>query len=195
MRQPTTGPASDQRGSGIAAASFRRRRFSGVSWAAGSPERPFFAMSNVSALTTAAAPVFGGTALNACLADVRRGYLVVLDERVRRIGLLPEAESRSLGRHLRHLGTLAPIYPEWLGDRRFAEAHGCRFAYVVGEMARGVATANMVVAAGRAGLLGFFGAAGLPPRAHRPGDRHRCAGHRGSIVGKQPHSLPQRTRS
>ena len=58
-------------------------------------------------------------------------------------------------------GQLAPIYPEWLGDRRFSEAHGCRFPYIVGEMARGLATPAMVIAAARAGLIGFYGAAGL----------------------------------
>jgi trans-AT polyketide synthase/acyltransferase/oxidoreductase domain-containing protein len=59
------------------------------------------------------------------------------------------------------IATLPPIYPEWLGDRAFLEAHAIRFPYVVGEMARGIATAEMVIAAGEAGLLGFFGAAGL----------------------------------
>lgn len=63
----------------------------------------------------------------------------------------------------RVLGTLPPLYPEWLGDRRFAEVHGCRFPYIVGEMARGVATPAMVIAAARAGFLGFYGAAGLSP--------------------------------
>ncbi len=57
---------------------------------------------------------------------------------------------------------LPPVYPEWLGERAFSEAHGARFAYVVGEMARGLATPQMVVAAVRAGCLGFYGSAGLP---------------------------------
>lgn len=56
---------------------------------------------------------------------------------------------------------LPAVYPEWLGDRSFTTAHGCRFAYVVGEMARGIATPDMVVAAVRAGFCGFFGSAGL----------------------------------
>lgn len=59
------------------------------------------------------------------------------------------------------IGILSPLYPEWLGDRGFAETHGCRFPYVVGEMARGIATADMVIAAARAGLMTFFGSAGL----------------------------------
>ncbi|MEU5185528.1 PfaD family polyunsaturated fatty acid/polyketide biosynthesis protein [Streptomyces klenkii] len=61
------------------------------------------------------------------------------------------------------IGTLPPLYPEWLGDRSFGEAHGVRFPYVAGEMAGGIATAAMVTAMARAGMLGFFGAAGLYP--------------------------------
>ncbi len=57
---------------------------------------------------------------------------------------------------------IPPVYPEWLGDRGFTAVHNTRFAYVVGEMARGIATPEMVVAAAKAGLLGFYGSAGLP---------------------------------
>ena len=58
--------------------------------------------------------------------------------------------------------TLPSIYPEWLGDRAFSGTHGSRFNYVVGEMARGIATPRMVVEAVRAGCVGFYGSAGLP---------------------------------
>jgi trans-AT polyketide synthase/acyltransferase/oxidoreductase domain-containing protein len=61
------------------------------------------------------------------------------------------------------LGTLPALYPEWLGDRSFCETHGVRFPYVVGEMARGITTARMVIAMARAGMMGFFGAGGLAP--------------------------------
>ncbi|MFC7275976.1 PfaD family polyunsaturated fatty acid/polyketide biosynthesis protein [Paractinoplanes rhizophilus] len=59
------------------------------------------------------------------------------------------------------LGTLPALYPEWLGDRSFHRTHGVRFPYVAGEMANGIATVASVVAMARAGMLGFFGAAGL----------------------------------
>lgn len=59
------------------------------------------------------------------------------------------------------IGVLPPIFPEWLGERAFLSAHGARFTYVVGEMARGIATAEMVVAAAEAGLVAFYGSAGL----------------------------------
>ncbi|MFC8393636.1 PfaD family polyunsaturated fatty acid/polyketide biosynthesis protein [Streptomyces sp. NPDC057238] len=69
--------------------------------------------------------------------------------------------SRAVG--LPWLGTLPPIYPEWLGDRSFTEAHGARFPYAGGEMAGGIATVAMVVALAEAGLFGFFGSGGLLP--------------------------------
>jgi PfaD family protein len=59
------------------------------------------------------------------------------------------------------VGWLPPIYPEWLGDRRFLQVHGVRFPYATGAMANGIATPRMVVAMGQAGMLGFFGAGGL----------------------------------
>ena len=59
------------------------------------------------------------------------------------------------------LAVLPPLYPEWLGDRSFGEVHGTRFPYVSGAMANGIATTDIVIAMGRAGFMGFFGAAGL----------------------------------
>jgi PfaD family protein len=59
------------------------------------------------------------------------------------------------------LGVLPPLYPEWLGSAEFLQAHDLRFAYVAGEMARGIATVEMVLAMADARMLGFFGAAGL----------------------------------
>lgn len=59
------------------------------------------------------------------------------------------------------IGTLPPMYPEWLGDRTFAATHHARFPYVAGEMANGIASARMVTEMARVGMLGFFGAGGL----------------------------------
>lgn len=63
--------------------------------------------------------------------------------------------------HLGILAVLPPIYPEWLGDRTFLAAHRVRFPYVIGEMARGIATPAMVIAGARAGVMAFYGSAGL----------------------------------
>jgi PfaD family protein len=80
-----------------------------------------------------------------------------------RLGVASDGELASkAGPHaLPLVATLPPLYPEWLGERSFGEAHGVRFPYVAGEMANGIATARMVAAMADAGMLGFFGAAGL----------------------------------
>jgi PfaD family protein len=60
------------------------------------------------------------------------------------------------------VGTLPPLHPEWLGDADFLAAHQVRFPYVAGAMAGGVSSPGMVIALGRAGMLGLLGTAGLP---------------------------------
>ena len=62
------------------------------------------------------------------------------------------------------MATLPPLYPEWLGNRQFCEVHGVRFPYVAGAMARGIASAEMVIEMARAGMLAFLGTAGLSPQ-------------------------------
>ena len=92
------------------------------------------------------------------------------------------------------LGVLPALYPEWLGDRSFCEAHGVRFPYVAGAMANGIATTRMVVELARAGCLGFFGAAGLDAGSSRSGPRRARAGARPGRpgLGLEPHPLAER---
>jgi PfaD family protein len=52
---------------------------------------------------------------------------------------------------------------ENLGDPAFCADHGLRFAYVAGAMANGIGSADIVEAMSRAGMVAFFGAAGLAP--------------------------------
>jgi PfaD family protein len=59
------------------------------------------------------------------------------------------------------LATIPAIDPVDLGDASFCEAYGVRAPYVSGAMAGGIASADLVIAMGRAGLMGFFGAGGL----------------------------------
>jgi PfaD family protein len=80
-----------------------------------------------------------------------------------RIGILIGAFAQAEAERADWLGSLPPLWPEWLGDRSFQETHGTRFAYCTGAMANGIATVEVVSAAARAGCLGFFGAAGLMP--------------------------------
>lgn len=53
------------------------------------------------------------------------------------------------------------LHPQKLGDPLFKRKLGIRYAYVVGAMANGISSMAMVEKVGRAGMLGFFGAAGL----------------------------------
>jgi trans-AT polyketide synthase/acyltransferase/oxidoreductase domain-containing protein len=52
---------------------------------------------------------------------------------------------------------------ERLGDASFCADHGLKYPYFAGAMANGIGSAEIVESTSRAGLLGFFGAAGLPP--------------------------------
>lgn len=54
-----------------------------------------------------------------------------------------------------------PLHPENLGDPNFKKTHNLRYAYIVGAMANGITSVEMVEEAGRSGMVGFFGAAGL----------------------------------
>ncbi|GAP15603.1 PfaD family protein [Longilinea arvoryzae] len=59
---------------------------------------------------------------------------------------------------------LAPAVPlESLGDPAFCTTYGTRYALYGGAMANAIASLEMVVALGKAGMLGSFGAAGLSP--------------------------------
>jgi PfaD family protein len=55
-----------------------------------------------------------------------------------------------------------PLPPEQLGDRRFCRDMGITYPYLGGSMAKGISSVAMAEELGRAGMLGFFGAAGLP---------------------------------
>lgn len=53
--------------------------------------------------------------------------------------------------------------PATLGDPAFRRDHGLQYNYYAGAMANGIASVELVQAMGEAGMLGFFGAAGLAP--------------------------------
>ena len=63
----------------------------------------------------------------------------------------------------RILAAAPPAPPESLGSAAFRAAHGVRFALYAGSMAHGIASERLVEAMGRAGFLGFYGAAGETP--------------------------------
>lgn len=55
-----------------------------------------------------------------------------------------------------------PLIPEQLGDQGFCNDLGIRYPYIGGSMAKGISSVAISEELGRAGMLGFFGAAGLP---------------------------------
>lgn len=77
--------------------------------------------------------------------------------------LSADAQSCSAADGLPLLGFAPALRPQQLGDPEFRARHGLRYAYIGGAMANGIASEDMVIALGRAGLVGFFGAGGLEP--------------------------------
>lgn len=56
---------------------------------------------------------------------------------------------------------VSEIAPESLGSDAFRKAYGLKYAYLSGSMMQGIASAELVVRMGRAGLMGFLGTAGM----------------------------------
>ncbi|MTH96160.1 PfaD family polyunsaturated fatty acid/polyketide biosynthesis protein [Roseibium sp. RKSG952] len=106
------------------------------------------------------------TLLQLCLDRFRDDAVIVSDDRGHRwAGLTQKSVSNpdtGLENNARDVvGSLPGIFPEWLGNRDFGQVLDCRFPYVCGEMARGIASPEMVIEAVKAGFAGFFGSAGL----------------------------------
>lgn len=69
------------------------------------------------------------------------------------------ADHLQYGKHFS--GMVLPCSLSGLGDPLFCADHKIKLPYVGGSMAKGISSVAMVQAFGRAGMLGFFGAAGL----------------------------------
>jgi trans-AT polyketide synthase, acyltransferase and oxidoreductase domains len=68
----------------------------------------------------------------------------------------------AIDRPFTHEGvTVPPVLPRDLGDRGFLADLGLSHPYVTGSMANGIGSVEVVEAMAHAGMLGFFGAAGL----------------------------------
>lgn len=113
-------------------------------------------------------PSFDPTELVEAIQHVRETAYVVVDPATGQRGIAsggaihtPAANGNGASTGLPVTAILPPLYPEWLGDRSFNEAHGTRFPYVSGAMANGIATTRLVIEMARNGFLGFFGAGGL----------------------------------
>lgn len=80
-----------------------------------------------------------------------------------RIGVANGGELVSAGRGLEVLAMTPPMTPSQLGDASFREDYNLKYCYKTGAMANGIASEDLVIAIGKAGFLGSFGAAGLVP--------------------------------
>ncbi len=69
------------------------------------------------------------------------------------------------GNHLQaeRLAYVPPMLFESLGDPTFMQTYDTSYPYYAGAMANGISSVGMVVALGKAGMMGSFGSAGLSP--------------------------------
>ena len=74
---------------------------------------------------------------------------------------LPSGDPASQERRFPWTAFVPPLHPASMGSSDFMRTYGLRYPYVVGAMANGITSTKMVESAGRAGMLGFYGAAGL----------------------------------
>lgn len=88
----------------------------------------------------------------------------VVEDFAGRIGIANAGELTTDSKGLQVLGMVTPMTAEQLGDSTFRRDYKLRYAYKTGAMANGIASEALVIAMGKAGLLGSFGAAGLVPK-------------------------------
>ena len=80
-----------------------------------------------------------------------------------RIGLSNTGTLVSEGRGLQVLAISSPMTAAQLGDSSFRTDYKLKYAYKTGAMANGIASADLVIAIGKANLLASYGAAGQVP--------------------------------
>ena len=105
---------------------------------------------------------FDATGIREKLARTELPCFVVQDFRGR-IGISTEGELATDGKGLQLLAMASALPPSQLGDPDFRRDYNLKYAYKTGAMANGIASEELVIAIGKAGLLGSFGAAGLVP--------------------------------
>lgn len=105
-------------------------------------------------------PIFDADAMHRLLADTARPLLLVRGGG--RTGLF-DGDPAQLPSTLEALAALPGLAPKQLGDTDFRRTYHSRYAYMTGAMANGIASAELVIAMGRAGLLASYGAGGVLP--------------------------------
>ena len=105
----------------------------------------------------AAAVVYEPDAIKERLSQLHLPCYIITDGD--QIGMASQAQLGGNG--LPVIAYSAPTTAADLGAESFKKAHNVRYAYHCGAMANGIASENMVIALGKAGIICSFGAAGL----------------------------------
>ena len=103
-------------------------------------------------------------------ADIRNKLLhlnqtvyVVQAEEAAGVCLAEDLTDANSGTKMQLLAHAQSMQVGQFGDPDFMRSYGLNMAYMTGAMANGIASEELVIAVGKAGLLGSFGAAGLVP--------------------------------
>ena len=97
------------------------------------------------------------------LLHLNQTVYVVQAEAAAGVCLAEDLTDANSGTKLPLLAHAQPMQVGQFGDPEFIRSYGLNMAYMTGAMANGIASEELVIAAGNAGLLGSFGAAGLVP--------------------------------
>ena len=101
-------------------------------------------------------------------ADIR-GVLLQLDKNIwavkegERIGFTASGSACPDPQELDVLAMAPRFTADMLGSRSFCSTYGTRYAYYAGAMANGIASEALVIALGKEGFMGSYGAGGLAP--------------------------------
>ncbi len=104
--------------------------------------------------------------LRALIDDINSPLFVVKqsgDLKLTNKGTITFDTNKPSDKALEFYGYAAPTSITNLCDQGFCKDHGIKYAYVGGSMAHGIASPEIAVALGKAGMIGFIGAAGDPP--------------------------------
>ncbi|MDG2065374.1 MAG: PfaD family polyunsaturated fatty acid/polyketide biosynthesis protein [SAR324 cluster bacterium] len=97
------------------------------------------------------------------LLHLNQTVYVVQAEAAAGVCIAEDLTDANSGTKLPLLAHAQPMQVGQFGDPEFMRSYGLNMAYMTGAMANGIASEELVIAAGNAGLLGSFGAAGLVP--------------------------------
>lgn len=127
--------------------------------------RPLNCSTGATFESSGAIPEKGASAIHHAIFDVRNPVFIVdLDGEpaVCRNGKAIIFTDHHSGASQHRLVAHTPaLVPENLGNMNFKRRYNLKYPYIAGAMAHGISSVELVKAAGKAGMIGFFGSAGL----------------------------------